>query len=143
MSSSMTFTVTVEALNAADGGVLDPVEVSYFEARPQEFLNTADVAVRLGLTASDGSGTSREGTAPPEAGPGAAASTVPGAGAMDVEPARDHVPAYAEFRQWMDEHDKGPRSVSVGQIGRAFPRLSFATVCDWIGYYREHDQQMQ
>jgi hypothetical protein len=69
MSGSVTFTVTAEALDAADGGILDPVEVSYFEALLQGFLNTADVALRLSLTASDINESGCEGTRPPDAGP--------------------------------------------------------------------------
>jgi hypothetical protein len=96
MSSNMTFTVTVEALDAADGGTLDPVEVSYFEARLQEFLNTADVALRLGLRASDSDGSDCEATAPSEAEPGEpGTAAAPGAraGALDAEPGQDHLPA--------------------------------------------------
>ena len=45
--------------------------------------------------------------------------------------------AYVKFAAWMTAHDTGPRSVTVGQIGREFQNLSYATICRWMGHWRE------
>lgn len=44
---------------------------------------------------------------------------------------------YRAFALWMDDHDQGPGSITVGQAGRAFPQLSYLTICQWIGRYRK------
>jgi hypothetical protein len=49
-----------------------------------------------------------------------------------------HLRTWQKFVQWMDEHDTGPRSVTVGQIGREFEfrYLSFQVIGTWMRHYR-------
>jgi hypothetical protein len=49
--------------------------------------------------------------------------------------------AYVRFAAWMAAHDTGPRSVTVGQIGREFRNLSYATICRWIRHYRAQREE--
>lgn len=47
-----------------------------------------------------------------------------------------HLETWQRFARWMDEHDTGPRSVTVGQIGREFFPLSYTTIGAWMRHYR-------
>lgn len=46
-----------------------------------------------------------------------------------------HLETWQRFARWMDEHDTGPGSVTVGQVGREFP-LPYTTIGAWMRHYR-------